>query len=769
MEKLVQLLSGHEQAIFTNGHFGFEVRPRPALLIVGALLFIAFIYFTYIRPRARLNKATLVGLIALRAALFALLIFLLMRPVIVVSSVIPRSSYVAVLADDSLSMQLTDAPAGVSRLEAVKAALFAPESSFLARLAEKFKTDLYGFSGEVNKLKDGSELYGEGTSSDPGGAISEAVKRSAGVPLSAIVLVTDGAANVPRDLASELRVLRARNLPVFTVGVGSTTRPMDAEMVRVNVPRRVLVGSSVNVEAFVRLSGYGATKVLIGVREDGRAIKTEEFSLRGNETEAVNLEIVPSAPGTHHYTFEITPLEGELTLKNNRQEALIEVIEGPLKVLYIEGEPRWELGKLREALRRNEKNVTLISIQRTGENKFYRQGITGEQELAGGFPQTEEELFAYQGLLLGSVEASFFTIEQLRHIEAFVARRGGGLLAIGGRLAFDGGKYAGTPVADLLPLVLDQRAGSTADTFNPIFKAMLTARGSTHPIMRLNEDRALSQKIWNDLPLISVPEALNNVKPGATVLLEARRMSSDGKQTTSTAAVPLLAQQRYGRGQALAFTASDTWRWQMKMDSKSNAHETFWRQMLRYLVSTTPNQTEVAAERDIYGLNDTVRIIADIRDQKYHPVSDARATARVVKPSGASIVVPLSFTARDGANVYAGELKADELGRHHIELNANGSGIGTVTAQSDFMVAELNREFYDATQNADLLKRIAAETGGKYYTLDQAQSLVDDLTYRQTDNSERVTKDLWDMPINFLLLVALVSAEWFLRKREGLA
>jgi uncharacterized membrane protein len=766
MDQLVQLLFGHERAVFTNGQFSLGLRLHPLLLIACLLLFGLFIYFVYIRPRVRLARPVLWGLVTLRTALFALLLFMLLRPVVVVPSVIPRSSFVALLADDSRSMQLADAPGGESRLEAMKRTLLSPKSSFLARLQERFKTDLYSFSGELAKLKPGDELYGEGTASDPVGAIQEAVKRSTGIPLSAVVLVSDGSANVARDLAGELRDLRARNLPVYTVGVGSTQSFRDAELVRVNAPRRVLVGSSAAVSALVRLSGYGASRVLIAMSEDGRALKTEEFSLRGDETEAVNLEIVPTTPGQHRYTFEVTPLDGELTLDNNRQEALIEVIEGPLKVLYLEGEPRWEHGKLRAALSRNEKNVTLVSILRSGENKFYRQGVTGEGELVSGFPQTEEELFAYQGLVLGSVEAGFFSAEQLRNIEAFVARRGGGLLALGGRNAFDGGKYAGTPLADLLPLSLGGGAGQAADQGAPVFKPALTLRGQSHAVTRLSEDRALSPKIWNDLPLVSVPEVLTGVKPGAVVLLEARRAT--GGQTAS-APIPLLAQQRYGRGQTLALTASDTWRWQMKMDSKSNAHETFWRQMLRYLVSSAPEQWEVSAERDVYDLNDPVRIVAGIRDKKYNPISDARATVRITKPSGASLEVPLRFTARDDANLYTGEFRTDELGRHRLELNATAPGLGQLTAQSEFLVAELNREFHDTAQNADLLKRIAAETGGKYYTLDQVESLIGDLTYRKTDNSERVTKDLWDMPVNFLLLVGLLSGEWFLRKREGLA
>src|SRR4029078_5629929 len=211
---------------------------------------------------------------------------------------------------------------GATRLDSIKQALLnttAGKDSFLNNLEKKFKTNLYGFSGSLSRLKDANDLYGEGRTSDLAGALDETIKRSSGMPLSAVVLATDGASNVPRDLTAVLRELRARDVPVFTIGVGNTSRPMDAELTRGNMPRRVLVGSRVNIETFVGLSGYSATKVLLSVREDGRAIKTEEFNLRGNDTEAINLEITPPPPGVHRYTVEVTPLDGEITVDNNKQ------------------------------------------------------------------------------------------------------------------------------------------------------------------------------------------------------------------------------------------------------------------------------------------------------------------------------------------------------------------------------------------------------------------------------------------------------------------
>src|SRR5690349_22620226 len=529
MNSVVRFLFGHEQAVFTNGRFGFDVRPGALLLILIFLLAAAFIYFIYLRPRVRLPKRTTATLITLRATLLTVMILLLLRPVVVVSSAIPRTSYVALLVDDSLSMKLHDAANGATRLDTVKQALLnTGPNTFLNKLEQKFKTNLYGFSGALSRLKDANDLEGEGRTSDLSGALDETIKRSSGTPLSAIVLATDGAANVPSDITNTLRELRARNIAVFTIGVGNTTKPLDAELTRINMPRRVLVGSRVNNETFVGLSGYQATKVLLGVREDGRAIKTEEFNLRGNDTQAVNLEITPATPGIHRYTVEVTPLDGELTIENNKQDALVEVISGPLRLLHVEGEPRWELGKIRESLALNEKNIVLVSLQRTGENKFYRQGVGTQTELATGFPLTEEELFSYDGLVIGSVEAGFFTADQLRAIEAFVARRGGGLLALGGRLSFDGGKYKGTPLEDLLPLSLTGGPVDDVNSYAPVYKPLLTAAGQAHPITRLNEDRGANQKAWSELPPVSISEALTNVKPGASVLLEARRVERSG-------------------------------------------------------------------------------------------------------------------------------------------------------------------------------------------------------------------------------------------------
>jgi uncharacterized membrane protein len=761
MDQLVEFFFKYRWSTFEKGQFGFANRPAWWMLALLGLLLCGLIYFLYVRPPFRISNLSRAALIALRTGLVALLTIMLMRPVVVIPSVIPKSTAVGVLADGSRSMSLSDEQ-GRTRLDAVKDIL-KPDSKFAKTLNDKFKVNLYSFDSTAHRIKSADELKAEGGATDVANALNEAVKDSSGTPLSALVLVSDGGANTPRDLNAQLRELKAKNLPVFVVGAGSPERFKDAEMVRVSAPRRLLVGSAVIAEALVRINGFNATKVAVTVSEDGKTIKTDNFDVKGNEAQTITLEYTPASAGTHRYSFEVKPLDGETTHENNVAEALIEVTDDHPKVLYIEGEPRWEMGKLRQALSKEEKNLVLVSSLRTADGKFYRQGVESGEELEKGFPLTDEELFNYQGVVIGSIEANFFTYNQLRWIEQFASRRGGGVMALGGRFAFDAGKYANSPIAELLPVYLNDVAEEPEIEAVSNFKAGLTTRGRSHAVTRLADDRNASAKVWDSLPAITVPETLPNLKPGATLILEARAVADKSR------VIPLLAEQRYGRGRTLAFTTNDSWRWQMEMASTSKAHPTFWRQLLRYLVSTTPKLTEVAAERDVYAQGDVVSLRGELNDKKWEPIKDANVTAHVIKPSGASVDIPLKINFSEQASDYRAEFTPDEQGLHKLELTAKRGNATIGEAASSFLVTDRTREFNDAAQNVELLKRVAAETGGKYFAFDKADHLLDEITTLEGKNSERVSKDLWDMPINFLLLIGLASGEWFLRKRKGLA
>lgn len=761
MEPLISFLFKYRTALFSKSQFGFGVRPQWWMLIVALIGIAALLYFIYVRFSVQLPTEWRIGLMALRTGLIVLIVFCIMRPIIVVPAVLPQSSYVLVLMDDSSSMLLADED-NPTRLETVKK-LLANDGQFNQQLSTNFKIRTYKFS-TITERADASLLSGEGEQTNLTTAIEQSVRDAAGLPISGIVVLSDGASNAEADaannLSNTLTNLKARNLPVFTIGVGPTKIENDVEVIRATAPRRVIAGSTITTEVLLKGSGDGQKVVQVDLLEDGHPLRSQPVTLQGSATTVAKVNFKPLTPGIHRYALSVKPAEDEPIVDNNTAEVVVEVEDAHPKILYIEGEPRWEYGKLRSAFA-EEKNMTLISILRSADGKYYRQGIENPDELVQGFPKTEDELFKYDAIVIGSIEATFFNFDQLRAIEQFVSRRGGTLLVLGGAKALMQGGYVNTPIADLLPVFMKGETTQESQTF----KAQLTARGKEHQAVQLVEQAEANTKAWEQLPAITLPEIATDLKPGATVLLEA-------KSTSGNRIVPLLIEERYGRGRTMAFLASDTWRWRMMLDSKNKSFETFWLNLSRYLVESVRHRVEAFTERGFYNPREEVKIKVEVGDEKFLNVNGAQVTAKVISPSGTTVDVPIKPSTEGGFEGYIGSFIPEEEGLYKIESSAkrgDKSQAGLGTGQASFIVGKLNREAYDAAQNRELLRRVASETGGNYYTPGDTKNLLEDLTHRESNNSVKVTYDLWDMPFNFLLAVALAAAEWFIRKRKGLA
>jgi uncharacterized membrane protein len=769
LEQVVSFLFNHRQALFSKSTFGFGASPS-ILSIIGLVVALGLlVYFLYATPSVRLLLRWRVALIALRCALVAVILFCVMRPVIVVPSVIPQSSYVAVLMDDSSSMKLPD-ESSASRLEALKQ-LMSANSAFYSALADKFKLRPYRFAATADRIQNASELSGIGEETNITSALDQASRESAGLPVSGIIVISDGANNAgaseedrTSSLSTTLANLRSRGLPVYAIGIGPENLEGDVELIRATAPRRALSGSPVTSELLVRTSG-SRKSVTVDLSEDNRLLRSQEIPVQGEATTVGRLTFTPSSPGLHRYTLKARPAEDDPVPDNNSQELVIDVVDRKPKILYIEGEPRWEYAKLRESVA-EEKNIVLVSVLRSADGKFYRQGIENADELVNGFPKSEEELFKYDALIIGSIEATFFTFDQLKAVEQFVYRRGGALLALGGSKSFNTGGYGNTPLADLLPIFINGSKEIPAES--QTFKAAPADRGRDHPASRLVEQPDANAKAWDQMPAISLPEVITETKLGASVILEARNTKEKNR------VAPLLVEERYGRGKTMALLASDTWRWRMMLEYKDKSFETFWRNLMRYAVESTPNPVEASTERSFYGTSEQVRIRAEVTDEKFMKINDATVSAHITTPSGGAVDVPMKQLVEGGFEGYGSAFHPQEDGLYRVEVTARRAGAGAkqtalVPAQTSFYVGPLNREARDAAQNRELLKRIATETGGGYYTPAQVDKLMDDITHREGAGSIKVSYDLWDMPINFLLVVGLAAGEWFIRKRKGLA
>src|SRR5206468_1721651 len=221
-----------------------------------------------------------------------------------------------------------------------------------------------------------------------------------------------------------------------------------------------------------------------------------------------------------------------------------------------------------------------------------RLNVSSPNELVDGFPKTREELFAYRGVILGSVDADSFSPDQLRMLADFVSRRGGGLMMLGGRHSFAEGGWAGTPLAEVLPVVVDTGAKTERAGYFSEVAVRPTREGATYPVTQIADSEDASVKRWSALPPLTTVNPIRSVKPGATVLLG----GVDDKRSNQI----VLAYQRYGRRKAVAFAVQDSWLWRMhaRMAVSDTTHRTFWRRLVRWLVEGVPDQVTATMTED---------------------------------------------------------------------------------------------------------------------------------------------------------------------------
>ncbi|HSR51517.1 MAG TPA: glutamine amidotransferase [Acidobacteriota bacterium] len=771
MEEIFAFFLKYRPFYFSSGDFTLQA-GWPwwtwLLLLIGLP---AVFYWTY-RRRWMGSEGGRIGwvLLALRTAFFLLLAFVLARPALVLSSLQPKENLLALIVDNSLSMGLSDADTGRKRGDDVIGKMRS-DTPFTEALDEKFFLRRYAFDARVQRLEEGAEPTFDGNQTNIGAGLSTVLSETRNLPLGGIVLFSDGADTSSRNFSQTLAELKARKIPVHTVGVGPETLSQDVEIVQVSAPRTLLPETTAAARVTLRHSGFGGSRVQLQVREGNSLVDSRVVLLpRDSDTTTVEVLIRPQTEGLKTYEFSLEPLQGEEISENNVRTALVEVQNRLPRILYVEGHPRWEFKFIRQSLREDE-NIRLETLLRTAPNKLYRQGIESETTLAAGFPTGREELFSYDAIIFGSIESSFFTFNQMELVRDFVSQRGGGFLMLGGSKSFQAGAYRNTPIEDILPVWLQDDQGeavrSAAFYRQGQGQAGLTQFGEGHPAMQLmaasqQDGGGREEDKWDQLPLLVDWNPVSETKPGAVVLADVSPADERGQR-------PLLVFQRFGRGQGLALTTGSTWLWQMQQENEDQSHETFWRQVMRWLVSTAKDPVTVESDRETYSSAEPVQIRAEVRDQAYRAINDAQVEAFISSPGGSDLVLPLQWDSQE-EGVYRATYMPEEDGLHEIRVEARPRSAQAEIygdAAAHFIAAGGAREYFDPVRKTDFLRKLAKETGGNYYNMAEVDDLPEEIVYTPATASVVEIKELWDMPINLLLLLALAGGEWVLRKRQG--
>jgi uncharacterized membrane protein len=749
---MFEILFKYPASIFHKGQFVF-LTPWPLWLLPIFILAVAGALFWHVRRHhGMLSGLRPIAIWGLEACMVALILFLLWHPALSIATLKPQQNVVAVLVDDSKSMSINDATG--TREAAAKAML---DGGLLKSLGDKFQVRLYRFGKDPERIQKTDQLAGTATASRIGDTLERVMAESSSLPLGAIVLLSDGADNSGGIDLQTIAAIRRQRIPVHTIGFGRERPEKDVEITDVVVPARALPQSKLT--AVVSLVGYGfaGSKAKLSVRENGKVLASQDVTIKDDgQTQSETIVFSGGDAGPKSLDIGIEPIGAEANVANNRVSRQVNIENRKPKILYFEGEPKWDYKFMRRALD-DFNDIEVATMVRTTQNKLYRQFPPSmkESDLADGFPSKAEDLFQFQGLIIGSVEANYFTPAQQQLIHDFVDRRGGGLMFMAGRAALSDGGYQNSPLGELVPTALPPNKG----TFHRDFTAAeLTPEGARSVITRLDEDSQRNFEKWKKMPQMANYQEVGEPKPGATVLL---RSAPQGKRGS-----PLLVTENFGRGRSVLFATEGTWRWKMWTDHADKTHATFWQQLYRHLVTDTPGQVVATTPKQMLSDETRVPVRVEVRDKQYNPVTNAKVQARFMGPDGVSATMELAPVPLE-EGIYGGEWTAEKPGSYVAEIIA-----GRETEEIGHDVISFKREDgvaenFHTAQNRELLEKLAQQTGGRYYTPAEASKLTKEISYSEAGITARETRDLWDMPVIFLLALGIRASEWLLRRKWG--
>lgn len=777
-------------------------RPAPPALVLAALAAAVILTaFLYRRPRG-LPARIRIGLAVARLATLALVVVALFEPTAAIERTVTVKRRLPVLIDVSASMSIRDQrkrPADVveaavalgvfpssattdvqrasmaldaRQREAIAAASRADlAGSLLSRsarpvfeaLREDLDIDYYVFDTTPRRLGVGESLAtnalaglmaGE-TGTSIAGALEAVAGSDRGVPLAGIVLLSDGLDTGSRRVETLLHELGVRGVPVFPVPLGLAD-PDDVSIRNVVMQEVAFSGDEVPIRVQVRSKGYEKRSATLTVRLNGRRVAQRGIRFAGGlQFEDIFFNVDLQEKGAAQVEVAIEPFADEATAENNVVRRGVRIVNEKINVLCVEGSARWEYRYLRAMLKRDPRIDATFIAARAGP-----EIARNSSEYIARFPERREDAFKYDLVILGDVDAAFFSGDELIRLEELVRDRGGSLLVLcGSRHAPM--SYAGTPVANMLPVGFEPE-GEWEDVDESVYPA-LTAEGRSSLVMTLEHDREENDSIWSRVaPLDRVPPLLGP-RPGATVLMT---LSDSGSRTDP---YPLVAWQRYGTGKCLLIGTDRLWLLRFKTGDKY--HWRVWSQCIQFLTLSRlmgeHKRIRLETDRAIYPVDGQVQLYAHLLDDRFEPVLQAGFDVSVI-PLEIPGTQPQSVTLRPDAGnpgLFEGFFSPTRPGRYRIEANASDRPLSNTT---EFQVADVKTEMANTDMQMERLRRIAELSGGTCLGMLDVEKLPPLLNLERAKTAYTTETPLWDNGWIAFLLIALSGFEWIVRRRYDL-
>lgn len=775
----------------------YELPPWLWVVIVAGAIALAWLSYRRLMGRTG-GRLTLT---AVRAAGILLIAALLAGPALVLPRENVEPDQILMLVDRSRSMAVTDerpnadpassatngnadasntddsagssaSPARISRHRRL-VSLIGDHANIWSQLAEDHQLDWLGFAETLRPITpptsaDNQPLpqpTGEATAIRT--ALAESVRRAAGRPIGGIVLLSDGRSS--ETLGPETwQLLNQLGVPVFPVPLGSPDAPPDLAIQRVEAPDRAFVDDTVPISiALQRLGGdNGETEAppdtLVRLVDESTGQTLDEQTV-SDLSEPIRLMTTPEAAGPASWRVELVTSQPEMIQQNNRRSVELTLVDRPIRLLYIDGYPRWSYRYLKNLAVREDSidsSIMLISADRT----FAQEGDTPLQRL----PNNEEELRPYDVIAIGDVASNFFSSGQLQLIREHVASRGAGLLWIAGP-RFNPADYPGTPLAELLPF----SGASSASRLPAPIEVSPTPAAEALGVLRLRDSDGDESAGWPEgLPTLRWALAIDSPKPTAEPLA-----------IDANTELPLVMRMRFGAGQSLFVATDETWRWRY---GRGELYEQqFWMQLIRLLARSRLQSGVGEGQRARLNLSsrraatgETIVVELTIADQSLLDAlgDDSHVELELVPRNEDGSAAARAATQRrtivlsaagDRPGRYRGSFTAETAGRW--TLQPVSPALGDAGLDQPLRVDQTEDELRNPAANHELLAELAERTGGRVLTADQLDQLPRAVPNRARITPADITEPLNHSPLAFALLIALFAAEWIGRRTMGLA
>lgn len=638
------------ESLFPSESIVLGARDWLTVAVVLACVVVVLSIWSY-AARSQLSGLRLLTVLLKTLAVVALA-FCLLEPMRRTERPRPGANMMAVVVDNSQSMQMRAPGQSQSRVERLRGRLDAT-ATWQARLAQDFDVRRYAFDDRTRAVEELTSLKFDGNNSSLVDSLETLKTRFSNRPVAGALLFSDGIAT---DQVAAQNAFDDFPFPIYPVIDAAQTGLQDIAIGQASMAMSSFELAPITIEAMLTARGMAGKDIKVRLFDaEGKSLQDQTFACdKADFEQRIRFQFQPASAGLQFVTLRAMLISEdrielraesrvEVTTVNNTCLLAVDRGGGPFRILYVAGRPNWEFKFIRRALE-EDLEIDLLGLIRIAPKEpkfsFRDQGVETTNPLLAGFsddaetaeqydepvlkafglkegeeletfPASEETLFRYHAIILDDIEASFFTQQQMLLMREFVATRGGGLMMLGGQESFIGGGYRDTPLGDVLPVYLRGREDSEAK--EQVARYRLTREGSLEPWLRLRANQRDEQVRVGEMPDFLNWNTVTDAKPGAAVLAEIE--TGDEKR-------PGLVTQRFGKGKSLALLVGDFWRWSMRRateDTDDLAQS--WRQIARWLTNDVPKQVQVDIEPPEAALRPH-RIAVTLRDDAYKPLDN---------------------------------------------------------------------------------------------------------------------------------------------------